>query len=251
MSTSVGFASGSGIASALATVTRVLESAPTNRVWLFVDHSGAHDGEVVSDAMDELLALKDRNLARLSLGIVMEREPDEADLLSGRLDAAKVRKITGKLFEPSAVSQYFVSGSQALASVVTAALGEAGVPAARIQIEHSTEESKSSMPAAGATAAPAAARETQVSFVMDGRRRSFTMRTDEESILDAAYRAGIELPYSCKAGVCATCRTKLVKGKVDLMENSALEDWELEQGFILACQALARTPEIELTYDEK
>ena len=86
---------------------------------------------------------------------------------------------------------------------------------------------------------------------MDGRRRSFTMATGTESILDAAARAGIELPFSCKAGVCATCRTKLVRGQVDLAQNYALEDWELEQGFILACQAHAKTPEIELTYDEK
>ena len=86
---------------------------------------------------------------------------------------------------------------------------------------------------------------------MDGRRRSFTMRTGTETILDAAARAGIELPFSCKAGVCSTCRTKLVRGKVDLAQNYALEDWELEQGFILACQAHAKTPEIELTYDEK
>ena len=71
-----------------------------------------------------------------------------------------------------------------------------------------------------------------------------------KSILDAACRAGIELPFSCKAGVCSTCRTKLVRGKVQMVENYALEDWELEQGFILACQSHATTPEIELTYDE-
>jgi ring-1,2-phenylacetyl-CoA epoxidase subunit PaaE len=86
---------------------------------------------------------------------------------------------------------------------------------------------------------------------MDGRRRSFSMRMGDESILDAAARAGIELPFSCRAGVCATCRTKLVRGEVEMVENYALEDWELEQGFILACQSHAKTPEIELTYDEK
>jgi ring-1,2-phenylacetyl-CoA epoxidase subunit PaaE len=76
------------------------------------------------------------------------------------------------------------------------------------------------------------------------------MRTREETILDAASRAGIDLPFSCKAGVCSTCRTKLTKGKVELDQNYALEDWELEQGFILACQAHAQTPELELNYDE-
>jgi ring-1,2-phenylacetyl-CoA epoxidase subunit PaaE len=100
-------------------------------------------------------------------------------------------------------------------------------------------------------AIPTDATETRVSFVMDGRRRSFSMHRDTESILDAAARAGIDLPFSCKAGVCSTCRTKLVRGQVEMLENYALEDWELEQGFILACQSHAKTPEIELNYDEK
>jgi ring-1,2-phenylacetyl-CoA epoxidase subunit PaaE len=100
-------------------------------------------------------------------------------------------------------------------------------------------------------AATPAAAETRVEFVMDGRRRSFPMQTGTESILDAAARAGIDLPFSCKAGVCSTCRTKLVRGQVEMVQNYALEDWELEAGFILACQSHAKTPEIELTYDEK
>jgi ring-1,2-phenylacetyl-CoA epoxidase subunit PaaE len=245
MNTCVGFASGSGLAPALATVDRLLAGAPTNRVWLFYGHGGVAGSEAIPDGLEQLLALKDRHLSRLSLAVVMDREPDEAELLSGRLDAAKVRTLAAKLFQPASVDEYFVCGPETLVADVTKALGEVGVPAARIQVERAADERVLASVAATAT------RETQVSFVMDGRRRTFTMRTDEESILDAADRAGIELPYSCKAGVCATCRTKLVRGKVDLLENHALEDWELEQGFILACQARARTPEIELTYDEK
>jgi ring-1,2-phenylacetyl-CoA epoxidase subunit PaaE len=76
------------------------------------------------------------------------------------------------------------------------------------------------------------------------------MNTHTESVLEAAARAGLDLPFSCKAGVCSTCRTKLVRGQVDLAQNYALEDWELEQGYILACQAHAKTPELELNYDE-
>jgi ring-1,2-phenylacetyl-CoA epoxidase subunit PaaE len=85
---------------------------------------------------------------------------------------------------------------------------------------------------------------------MDGRRRVFTMQTGTESILEAAARAGLDLPFSCRAGVCSTCRTKLVRGEVELAQNYALEDWELAQGFILACQAHAKSAELEITYDE-
>jgi ring-1,2-phenylacetyl-CoA epoxidase subunit PaaE len=246
----VGFASAGGIVPALSAVNRLLASADTTRVWLFYDRGDAPDSAEISDALEELLLLKDRNMTRLSLGIVMEREADEAALLSGRLDSQKIRAITGKLLASASTDEYFVCGPGSFAGEVKSALAQAGVSPGQVHVEHA-HGAAPSVDSGAAKPASAAERETQVSFVMDGRRRSFTMRTNDESILDAADRAGIELPFSCKAGVCATCRTKLVKGKVDLMENSALEDWELEQGFILACQARARTPEIELTYDEK
>jgi ring-1,2-phenylacetyl-CoA epoxidase subunit PaaE len=135
---------------------------------------------------------------------------------------------------------------------VTAALRAMGVDAARIHSEHFAATAANSTVTAEATAATtdSATSATRVDLIMDGRRRSFTMLTREETILDAAARAGIDLPFSCKAGVCSTCRTKLTKGKVALDQNYALEDWELEQGFILACQAHAQTPELELNYDE-
>ena len=74
---------------------------------------------------------------------------------------------------------------------------------------------------------------------------------DADSVLDAAERAGLELPFSCRSGVCSTCRTKVVRGNVRMEENYALEDWELEQGYVLACQSKCLTPELELDYDEK
>lgn len=77
------------------------------------------------------------------------------------------------------------------------------------------------------------------------------MRMNDETVLDAAAKAGLDLPFSCRAGVCSTCRTKVVSGAVAMGQNFALEDWELEQGYVLACQARAKTPELELDYDEK
>jgi len=91
----------------------------------------------------------------------------------------------------------------------------------------------------------------QVTVLMDGRRRGFTMRMNEDTVLDAAERAGLDLPFSCRAGVCSTCRTKVISGEVEMAQNYALEDWELEQGYVLACQSRAKTPTLELDYDEK
>jgi ring-1,2-phenylacetyl-CoA epoxidase subunit PaaE len=91
----------------------------------------------------------------------------------------------------------------------------------------------------------------EVTVLMDGRRRTFTMRMDQGTVLDAAQRAGLELPYACRAGVCSTCRTKVVSGSVEMDQNYALEEWELEQGYVLACQSRVKTPTLQLDYDEK
>jgi ring-1,2-phenylacetyl-CoA epoxidase subunit PaaE len=96
-----------------------------------------------------------------------------------------------------------------------------------------------------------AADESEVTILMDGRRRTFTMRMNDEVVLDAAMRCGLELPFSCRAGVCSTCRTKVVKGEVEMAQNYALEEWEVEQGYVLACQSRVKTPVLELDYDEK
>ncbi|HEV7715303.1 MAG TPA: 2Fe-2S iron-sulfur cluster-binding protein [Steroidobacteraceae bacterium] len=258
--TSVAFAADGGIVSALPVIRQLLEGRPTERVLMFYGTSGEEHAE----PLEELLAMKDRHLGRLSLGFVMAREPDETDLLTGRLDAAKVGAIASKLLDPLSVRQYFICGSQQMIADVSGALHDIGVESSRIQLHDTagagvaahgvptgTAEAKGTPAPSSSPSTSPAANETSVVVVMDGRRRTFSMITGQESILDAADRAGVDLPFSCKAGVCSTCRTKLVRGEVELAQNYALEDWELEQGFILACQAHAKTPEIELTYDEK
>jgi ring-1,2-phenylacetyl-CoA epoxidase subunit PaaE len=112
---------------------------------------------------------------------------------------------------------------------------------------------RSAAPATGSAARSAApaADSAEVTVLMDGRRRTFTMRMNDDTVLDAATNAGLELPFSCRAGVCSTCRTKVVSGEVEMAQNYALEDWELEQGYVLACQSRVKTPILELDYDEK
>ena len=85
---------------------------------------------------------------------------------------------------------------------------------------------------------------------MDGRRRRFTMPRDDEAILDGAERAGLDLPFSCRAGVCSTCRARLVSGSVTMEHNVALEEWEVDAGYILCCQSRPTSPALEISYDE-
>jgi ring-1,2-phenylacetyl-CoA epoxidase subunit PaaE len=266
--TYVAFAAGCGITPVLA-VIRSLLAHPGPRVILFYGNTAT----ARAMCLEELLALKDRHLGRLSLHFLMSREPQEVELYNGRIDAARVRAFAARLFEPRSVSEYFLCGPGDMIEQVAATLRELGVDAARVHAEHftlaTTETGAATKPpeapaaapgtaasateaAAAATEAAAAAADTvEVVLTMDGRRRSFSMRRGAETVLDAAARAGVELPFSCRAGVCSTCRTKVIRGEVTMAQNYALEDWELEQGYVLACQSRVTSPTLELDYDEK
>jgi len=260
--TYVGFASGCGITPVLSVAKAILQADATNRIILFYGNSST--GRVM--CLEELLGLKDRFLDRLALHFVMSREPQEVELYNGRVDAARVRELARTLFKPDQVAEYFVCGPGDMIEQVSGALRELNVSAERIHGEHFTladvvtvaHIAASTPSAAHATVAvPATSTATrpmdsaEVTVLMDGRRRTFTMRMNDDTVLDAAMHAGLELPFSCRAGVCSTCRTKVVSGEVEMAQNYALEDWELEQGYVLACQSRVKTPTLELDYDEK
>jgi ring-1,2-phenylacetyl-CoA epoxidase subunit PaaE len=278
--TYVGFASGCGITPVLSVAKAILQADSTNQFILFYGNSST--GRVM--CLEELLGLKDRYVDRLALHFVMSREPQEVELYNGRVDAVRVRDLARTLFRPEQVTEYFVCGPGDMIEQVSGALRELNVGAERIHGEHFTVAAPAGSPAvramATASAAPSAAPAVaaapaaqpgararaanpatpiaapatdtaEVTVLMDGRRRSFTMRMNDDTVLDAAMRAGLELPFSCRAGVCSTCRTKVVSGEVEMAQNYALEDWELEQGYVLACQSRVKTPTLELDYDEK
>jgi ring-1,2-phenylacetyl-CoA epoxidase subunit PaaE len=260
--TYVGFAAGCGITPVLSVAKAVLQANTRNRFILFYGNSDT--GRVM--CLEELLGLKDRYLDRLALHFLMTREPQEVDLYNGRVDAARVRELSRTLFRPEQMTECFVCGPGDMIEQVSAALRELSVSAERIHGEHFTVSADhpagdgaavsvsggvSSSAGPAATTVPRATDSSEVTVAMDGRRRTFTMRIGDEIVLDAAMRAGLELPFSCRAGVCSTCRTKVVSGQVEMDQNYALEEWELEQGYVLACQSRVKTPTLELDYDEK
>ena len=245
--TYVALAAGCGITPVLP-VVRSLLTGGAGRVLVFYGNTGT--GRVM--CLEELLALKDRHLGALSLHFLMSREPQEVELYNGRLDAAHLRNFAASLFAPQAVQEYFICGPGDMIDTLSATLRELGVESGRIHAEHftlagTTGEVAAPRPAPSTPATGAA----EVTILMDGRRRSFTMKLEEETVLDGAARAGIELPFSCRAGVCSTCRTKVVRGEVVMAQNYALEDWEVEQGYVLACQSHVKHAPLELDYDER
>jgi len=254
--TYVAFASGCGITPVLGVIRSLLAANSNNRVLLFYGNAST----ARAMCLEELLALKDRYVERLSLHFLMSREPQEVELYNGRIDAERVRQFARTLFAPAQVTEYFVCGPGNMIEAVAATLRELGASADHIHGEHFTlattlanESTSEAVADASPAAAPpgTAADQSEVAVLMDGRRRTFTMRMNDEVVLDAAARAGLELPFSCRAGVCSTCRTKVVRGAVEMAQNYALEEWEVEQGYVLACQSRVTTPVLELDYDEK
>jgi ring-1,2-phenylacetyl-CoA epoxidase subunit PaaE len=241
----LGFVAGSGITPVIAIATAVLEREPGSRfVLVYGNRTTAR-----TMFLEDVLALKNRFLGRFALHFVMSREPQEIELFNGRIDGNKVRELAGVLFDPAGVDEVFVCGPGDMSGAVREALHALGSPAP-VHFERFTTDGAAST---GSTAVRAAATNggTAVAVVQDGRRRTFTMLESDASVLDAAARAGIELPFSCRAGVCSTCRARVVSGSVTMANNVALEDWELAAGFVLCCQARPSSSQLELSYDDK
>jgi ring-1,2-phenylacetyl-CoA epoxidase subunit PaaE len=241
----VALAAGSGITPVLSIVATVLAAEPASRVVLF--YGNRSTGRTMF--LDEVLALKNRYLERLAVHCLMSREPQDVDLFNGRLDATRLRELARTEFDPRRVDEFFICGPGSMVKELSTTLKELGA-VGRIHFERFSVDSatRSAGPAAAATGTEPGAAE--ITVTMDGRRRSFKMAAGR-TILESAEATGLALPYSCRAGVCSTCRTKVVSGTVTMDRNQALEDWEVQAGFVLCCQARATSARVELSYDEK
>jgi ring-1,2-phenylacetyl-CoA epoxidase subunit PaaE len=244
------FAAGSGITPVLSIAATALARTPESRFQLWYGNTeGAR-----TMFLDEVLALKDRYLTRFSVAFVMSREPQDVDWFNGRIDAAKLREFARHDLRVSEVDEFFVCGPGTMGEDIPQALAALGA-SGRIHVEYFTPVAAAGAGAVATAAAAkpvpaAAAAHADITVVMDGRRRRFSMARGGEVILDAAEGAGLDLPFSCRAGVCSTCRAKLVSGSAEMEHNVALEDWEVEAGYILCCQARPTSAALEISYDE-
>ncbi len=241
----VGFAAGSGITPLLSIVKTTLAHEPASRFTLFYGNRAS--GTVMF--REELAALKDTYLDRFNLAHVLSREAQDIDLLHGRIDQAKAAALLAHWVRLADVEAVFVCGPEGMMDAVVAALRACGYPESRIKIERFA----ASIPKHQHVARPlpqAAASECEVTAIIDGSRKSFLLEREKESILEAGLRNGIELPYSCKGGVCSTCRCRLLEGDVDMDVNFALEDYEVARGFILSCQSYPASDKVVIDFDQ-
>lgn len=235
-------AAGSGITPILAIARAVLEGEPDSEVLLWYGNRTGRSTMFV----DDLYALKNRFPARLQLHFLFSREPQEHALAEGRLDAQKTGQLLDAFSRDRLPDVAYVCGPDTMIQEVQTALTDRGMPLAAVHSERFGIPRKTGTPAAVETPAEGG---IDVTVLMDGHERRFSMQDPSLSLVDAAALAGIDLPFSCKGGVCATCRTHLRSGKVRMDANYGLEPWELEDGFILACQSHPETPEVTLDYD--
>jgi ring-1,2-phenylacetyl-CoA epoxidase subunit PaaE len=180
---------------------------------------------------------------------VLSREAQDIELLHGRIDRAKADALLAHWLDLDHVDAVFVCGPDGMMQAVAEALKARGYPDAKIRIERFAtsvprhEHKPGKAPEPGHT-------ECEVTIVLDGVTRAYTLEKGQESILEAGLKAGIELPYSCKSGVCSTCRAKLTAGEVDMDVNFALEDYEVARGFVLTCQSYPVTDSVGVDYDQ-
>jgi ring-1,2-phenylacetyl-CoA epoxidase subunit PaaE len=247
----VGFAAGSGITPILSILATTLEQQPESKFTL-VYGNRRMDSVMFNEALQDL---KDRYPNRLTLIHVLSRQAQEVPLLEGRIDAAKVKEIVSSLLPAASMDEVFICGPEAMIEATEKALIEVGVPARNIRTERFTSPTLEALPANERKQvvlghAPESKGEVALTILLDGKKHQMQMSATDK-ILDVALAAGLDLPYSCKGGVCCTCRAKVMQGSVVMEKNFTLEKWEAEQGFVLSCQAKPTSKEVVMSFDER
>ncbi|WP_090137823.1 1,2-phenylacetyl-CoA epoxidase subunit PaaE [Limnohabitans sp. DM1] len=248
----VGFAAGSGITPILSILASTLEDQPESKFTL-VYGNRRMDSVMFNEALQDL---KDRYPSRLTLIHILSRQAQEVPLLEGRIDAGKVRAIIDAFLPVGSMDEVFICGPEAMIEETEKTLLDAGVKSDRIRTERFTSptlEALSPEQKAKAVLGHKATRdggEVQLTVVLDGKPYDMPMNRNEK-ILDIALAMGLDLPYSCKGGVCCTCRCKVTEGTTVMDKNFTLEKPEVDQGFVLSCQARPTSGRVVVSFDER
>jgi ring-1,2-phenylacetyl-CoA epoxidase subunit PaaE len=256
----VGWAAGSGITPLLSIIASTLAGEPESRFTLVYCNQRS-SSILFNEALQDL---KDRHPARLNLIHLLSRQAQEVALFNGRLDAAKVAELLAGLVPAGGIDETFICGPETMIEGCEQALLAAGVPRERI---HSERFTSAGQPANAINSGAAHARQPgaggqnglqtgetggpiRLSVQLDGKSHELRMFAHER-VLDVALAAGLDLPWSCKGGVCCTCRARVLDGQVAMEKNFTLEDWEMKKGFVLSCQARPLTEHLTISYDDR
>lgn len=235
-------AAGSGITPMISIAASVLAADPASRVTLF--YGNRRTGTVMF--ADELADLKDRYPARFHLAHILSREPREAELLSGRLDAERLAALIDALVDVRSADHWWLCGPLGMVKDAQKVLADLDVPAGRVHRELFFAQEAAPRPVRDEDAADGPV--SKVGITLDGRTTEAALPRDRP-ILDSAQRTRPDLPFACKGGVCGTCRARVTDGEVDMRRNFALEPAEVEAGYVLTCQSYPVSESLSVDYD--
>ncbi|HZH54839.1 MAG TPA: 1,2-phenylacetyl-CoA epoxidase subunit PaaE [Sphingobacteriaceae bacterium] len=244
----VAVAAGSGITPIMSLIKSVLTTEKQSRFTLI--YANKNKQSIIF--RETLEALKNQYMDRLSIYHVLSREHTGIDFLTGRIDREKMDYFLSKLIDPKGIDEVFLCGPEALIFLCKAAFENAGVDEKKIHFElFYSARAETKKTARILQAESSGGPESRVTLKLDGSSMVFNLPLHGASILDAALSHGADLPYSCKGGVCATCKCLLEEGEVSMDVNYALEADELKRGFILACQSHPVSEQVTVNYDVK
>jgi ring-1,2-phenylacetyl-CoA epoxidase subunit PaaE len=243
------FAAGSGITPILSIIRTTLQTEPGSRFTLV--YGNRNRRSIIF--REQLEDLKNRYMQRFNVIHILSREEPETLLNSGRIDEAKCAELAAKMIDLSRVDEVFLCGPEDMIFTVKNFLETKGFPEKHIHFElFTTPRQKEKALALDRNERPAGEHDLcTIKVRIDGVVTQFELPAEGDTILNAALRAGADLPYACKGGVCATCKAKLIEGEVDMDVNYALEGEEVKNGFILTCQSHPKTAQVFVDFDAR
>ncbi len=245
-------AAGSGITPILSLIKSILSIEKSSQVTLVYGNQKT----LTMMFKEELSFIKSQYLTRFNWVNIMSQEDQGADILNGRIDNKKGYQLQKqKLINITKADEAFICGPESMISEVSRGFRIEGLTEFQVHYElfaSSSEDAQLVLEKAKSRVQEYGENRTsKVTVIADGRSNQFDLATVGANILDAGMANGVELPYSCKAGVCSTCKAKVVKGKVDMDINHGLEQHEIDAGYILTCQSHPITDEVVVSFDER
>lgn len=244
------FAAGSGITPVISIIKTTLRKEPNSSFTLV--YGNQNRTSIIFK--EQLEALKNQFINRLSIHFILSREQTEATIYSGRINEEKLNQLSEKLINISAMDDIFICGPEQMIFTVMNWLQQKGIDKKKVHFELFTtpgQQTEAGSKKPELRKEEGLAKKSKVTVKLDGISFDFDLSFDGETILEAALKQGADLPFSCKGGVCSTCKAKLMEGKVDMDTNYALEQEEVEAGYILTCQSHPRTEKVMIDFDVK
>lgn len=239
----LGFAGGSGITPVLSILKTILKREPASTFTL------VYANRAVNTIMfrEELEDLKNTYMGRVTIIHMLESGQD-IELFTGRVDQDKCTQLFANWVDVSNIDTAFICGPEPMMLAIAESLKTHGLEHDQIKFELFSESQQGQLAKQEMAKRSEGQAGTEVTVIIDGAQRTFTMPKGQ-SVLEAALANGQDAPFACKAGVCSTCRCKVLEGEVEMLSNHALEDYEVERGYVLSCQSYPLTDKLVIDYD--